>query len=947
MKSKRLFSTAIGVFLLLIVASVSTVNSFYSPINYLNSSLQNRVDLSGLLSAAQVPNSILHEMAPSDIGPTDNTDGRLFTWGDVNGNVVIQSVSVSDTDPLALAGQIGANDVLSVTYNIGGWGGFSSDPSAAQDWSGYEGLSFWFYGMNTGTVVDVQIRDIAANPSDTGNRENYVAKLTDDFDGWGYISFPWSSFEFNGYNPNPDNQILDLQKAYGYAIQPAIAQGSFYIDKIGLYGNVVTPPQTPQVKFESNTFSVLEGGLATISVTLNMTSTDVITATYTLANGTAIAGDDYVLSNGQVNFAAGGLLQTFTVQTLDDTETGSNKTILLTLSAPQNADLGSPSAATLIILEDELPPYRNPSLPVDERVDDLMGRMTLNEKIGQMTQVEQGSSHGGQDIIDYHLGSMLSGGGGAPSSGNTALDWANMYDAYQKIAVENTRLGIPLIYGVDAVHGHSNVYGATIFPHNIGLGATRNPTLNGEIARITALEVAATGIDWTFAPTVAVARDERWGRTYESYGEHPEIANMMMTTVITGYQAPQEGVPYGILATAKHFVGDGGTTGGDDQGNTQLTEAEIRAIHLPPYAEAITADVGSMMPSYSSINSNKMHGSNYWLKDVLRDEMGFDGFLISDWAAVDQLPEATYQDKVAASVNAGVDMVMVPYDASMFATALKNAVQANDVSQARVDEAVRRILVKKFELGLFEEPYTNRDLFDKVGAPEHRAVARQAVRESLVMLKNEANTLPLSKSIARLVVAGKNADDIGNQSGGWTISWQGSSGETTIGDTILDGIRATVSSGTTVTYVETPTSAISGDMGIVVVGETPYAEGAGDNQTLALDSADINTINIVCANMPCVVVLVSGRPLMISDVLDQTQAFVAAWLPGSEGGGVADVLFGDHSITGKLPMTWPRNIGQVPINVGDAIYDPLFAYGYGLNYENAPQYKVYVPLVVR
>ena len=934
---------------LLVVVSVLSAENLRGPIaaNAIERFQHEQILFEGSVTSRSLgyrginPDHILHEMAPTDIGAPDNQEGKLFTWGDTSGNIVIQSVSAETSDPLALPSQTGTNDILHVTYNIGTWGGFSSDPPAAQDWSSYDGFALWFYGTNSGTSIQVEIRDVSANPSDISIRENYIAQFADNFNGWRYITLPWSTFTFSGHNPNPHDHILDVSNSYGYAIQPATAQGAFYIDKPGLFGGT---SGTPRISFESNSYTISEGGLATISVTLNITSTAPITVSYALADGTATAGDDYTLSNGQLSFAAGVSRQTFIVQTQDDAVAEANETVLLTLSAPQNAELGTISTATLTILDNEVPPYKDPSVPIPQRVDDLIGRMTLDEKIGQMTQIEHSSSSGGADIATYYLGSLLSGGGGSPASGNTALDWANMYDAYQKIAVENTRLGIPLIYGVDAVHGHSNVYGATIFPHNIGLGATRNAALNGEIARITALEVAATGIDWTFAPSVAVARDERWGRTYESYGEHPEIATLMMTEVISGYQNAQPGVPYGILATAKHFIGDGGTTGGTDQGNTQLTEAQVRAIHLPPYIEAINANVGSMMPSYSSINGNKMHGSNYWLDNVLRQELGFSGFLISDWAAVDQLPEPSYQAKVVASVNAGVDMVMVPYDAAMFVTALKNAVQAGDVSQARIDEAVGRILTKKFALGLFEEPYANRALLDQVGSAEHRAVARQAVRESLVLLKNDNEILPLSSSIGTLVVAGKNAHDIGNQSGGWTISWQGSSGATTIGDTILDGIRAAVSPATTVTYAAAPTSAITGDIGIVVVGETPYAEGVGDNGSLALDSADLSAINTVCAKMPCVIVLVSGRPLMITDILDQTDAFVAAWLPGTEGGGVADVLFGLHGFTGKLPMTWPRNVSQLPINIGDSDYDPLFAYAFGLSYE---QLKVYLPVVLR
>ncbi len=569
-----------------------------------------------------------------------------------------------------------------------------------------------------------------------------------------------------------------------------------------------------------------------------------------------------------------------------------------------------------------------PPQPQCTSPQDCLGQMTLDEKIGQMTQANHLALNSSQDIADFALGSLLAGGGGAPTTGNTPQDWADMVDTYQTVALSG-RLGIPIIFGVDAVHGHSNVYGTTIFPHNIGLGATRNPALVQQVGEVTAKEVYATGIPWNFSPCLCVARDERWGRTYESFGEDPEIA-AMMTTYIDGLQGTDLSAQNTILATAKHWVGDGGTTGGDDQGDTQLSESDLRAIHVAPFIDAIGRSVGSVMPSYSSWNGQKLHGDQYLLTDVLKTELGFDGFVISDWAAIDQLP-GDYASDVRTSINAGVDMVMVPNNYQLFQDTLWTEIQAGNIPMARIDQAVTEILEAKFALGLFDQPFADRTHIGDIGSAAHREVARQAVRESLVLLENDG-VLPLPRATGEILVAGGNADDIGNQSGGWTITWQGSSGETTIGTTILEAIQATVDPGTTVTYNRRATGQISGDFGVVVVGEQPYAEGQGDDQHLGLSAADTNAIDRVCSAMPCVVVLVSGRPMLIADELPNTNAFVAAWLPGTEGQGVADVLFGDFDFTGTLPITWPRDMGQIPINVGDAVYDPLFPYGFGLTY---------------
>ncbi len=578
------------------------------------------------------------------------------------------------------------------------------------------------------------------------------------------------------------------------------------------------------------------------------------------------------------------------------------------------------------------PPYPDPSLPVPVRVSQMMAQMTLDEKIGQMTQAERGSVSNA-DITNFSLGSLLSGGGSSPSP-NNATSWANMYDGYQNAAVAS-RLGIPLIYGVDAVHGHNNVHGATIFPHNIGLGAARNPGLVQQIGRATAEEVSGTGIDWNFAPCLCVARNDRWGRTYESFGEKPELPTQM-ATLVTGLQGSSLSAPGSVMATAKHFIGDGGTTGGVDQGNTQLSEADLRAIHLPPFREAVNRGVGSVMITYSSWNSSKAHGNQFLITNLLKNELGFSGFVISDYNGIDQIdgqPGFTAAE-VRQTINAGMDMVMVPSAWRQFISLLRTEVQAGRVPMSRIDDANRRILTKKFELGLFERPLTDRSFTGTVGSAAHRAIARQAVRESQVLLKNTGNVLPLAKTGNRIFVAGRNADNIGHQSGGWTISWQGGGGNITPGTTILQGIRNAAGAGTTVTYNQSGAGIDSSyRVAVAVVGETPYAEGAGDRPGgMGLDSADLATINTLRgAGVPVVVVLVSGRPLDIGTQLPNWNALVASWLPGTEGAGVADVLFGDHAPTGKLPVTWMQSAGQQPINDGDG-KPALFPYGFGLTY---------------
>lgn len=578
------------------------------------------------------------------------------------------------------------------------------------------------------------------------------------------------------------------------------------------------------------------------------------------------------------------------------------------------------------------PLYKDASKPVFQRVDDLMRRMSLNDKIAQMLQAERGSATPAS-AAKLRLGSILSGGGSSPTP-NTPESWADTYDAYQRAAID-TPLGIPTIYGVDAVHGNNNVYGSTVFPHNVGLGAAHDPALVQKIGRATAEEVSATGVDWDFAPCLCVVQDERWGRSYESFGEKPENA-VSNATIINGLQGSSLNGPASVLATAKHFIGDGGTTGGVDQGNTQISEKELRAVHLPPFKEAIKRGVGSFMVSFNSWNGVKDHGNKYLITDLLKNELGFTGFVVSDWNGVDQIdgqPGFTPAE-VTQAVNAGIDMFMVPSDYQKFMDYLKSEYQAGRIPMSRIDDANRRILTKKFELGLFERPMADRSYLQTVGSKEHRALARQAVRESQVLLKNDG-ALPLKKNGNRIFVAGKNANDMGNQAGGWTISWQGQSGPAIPGSTILDGIKASAGKSTKVAYDrEADGIDKSYRAAVVVIGETPYAEGQGDRPDgLNLDPEDLATLAKVRATgVPTVAVLVSGRPLDVSKQLPGLNAFVASWLPGTAGEGVADVLFGDYRPTGKLAVSWPASATQEPVNAGDG-KKPLFPYGFGLTYQ--------------
>jgi beta-glucosidase len=598
-------------------------------------------------------------------------------------------------------------------------------------------------------------------------------------------------------------------------------------------------------------------------------------------------------------------------------------------------------AASLVVgacSSDASPHYLDPNATLAQRVDDLISRMTLDEKFAQMTLVDKNAIDL-EDVTTLGIGGILSGGGGSPDV-NTAEAWAEMVSGFQDAALES-RLGIPLLYGVDAVHGHGNVRGAVIFPHNIGLGAADDPDLMERVAEVTAAEMIATGIYWNYAPAVSVPLDIRWGRTYEGFSEDTDRVTRLATAYLEGLQGGDLSASTTALATPKHFVGDGGTEWGSsttdgyriDQGVTLGDEPTLRSIHLPPYEAAIDAGALSIMVSYSSWGGLKMHAHEYLITDVLKGELGFEGFVVSDWGGVTQISDNFYE-AVVTSVNAGIDMNMVPTDYAGFISTLAKAVDSGDISIERVDDAVKRILTAKFALGLFERPHGNPDLLERVGSPEHRAVAREAVAASQVLLKNNDGMLPLDPEIPTLYVGGRAADDVGLQSGGWTIAWQGASGAITDGTTILDGIRASVSENTEVVYersgqFEAGTTEMSC---VAVVAEFPYAEGVGDDSEPRLPSSDealLSRMREQCAQLA--VVIMSGRPLIITDLIDSWDALIAAWLPGTEGDGVAEVLFGSRPFSGSLPYTWPRDVEQLPIDPNRPIEDPLFARGFGLS----------------
>lgn len=637
---------------------------------------------------------------------------------------------------------------------------------------------------------------------------------------------------------------------------------------------------------------------------------------------------------------------------------------------------------------------------IEERVSALLAKMTLEQMIGQIVQPER-QFITPQEVKEYHIGSVLSGGGSVPGE-NKPEDWIAMNDAYWAASMEEDEdhLAIPLIYGVDAIHGNTNVLGAVVFPHNIGLGAAHDPDLLERIAATTANEIAATGVDWTFAPTLAVARNDHWGRTYESYSEDPKIVAEYAPRFVKGLQGN-----FGedkVIACAKHWVGDGATLHGIDQGDMCISEEELRKIHVPPYKAAIEAGVLTVMVSLSSWYGEKCHGHKFLLTDLLKKELGFEGFIISDWDGIDYLAE-DYGEAVVMSMNAGMDMFMVTSRWKEFIWHVKTNIANGRISRERLDDAVRRILRVKYTFGMFDKPRpAERKLsldHSSFGSREHREVAREAVRKSLVMLKNEDDFLPLDKN-ARILVTGKNAHNRGHQCGGFTVAWQGVNDKASIetgiydqaekekprdaseksadswgsaiinGCSVWEGIRA-VAPNAVLSNDGSDADPAKHDLAIVVIGEVPYAEMLGDirieglakglnigpgstsEETLPgedvpimkkgpygshlylheLHPEDIATIkNITSKGIPVVAVMICGRPLVIEQELAESKAFVVAWFPGSEGQGVADVLFGDYPMQGKLGFSWPHYDDE-NWNLGDPGYDPMFPYGFGLEYK--------------
>ena len=576
--------------------------------------------------------------------------------------------------------------------------------------------------------------------------------------------------------------------------------------------------------------------------------------------------------------------------------------------------------------------HSNSNILIEQKVDSLLALMTLDEKIGQMTQVRHFDDIVDEDISNKYIGSVIHTQG--PTPGANAKDWQNRFIELQKRAL-STRLGIPLLFAVDAVHGQNTFDGATIFPHNIGLGASRNAELVKEAASITAIETQATGFNWTFSPCIAIPFNEKWGRVYEAFSESTLLTSELVKASITGHQGVLSDKKT-VMATAKHFVGDGSTDFGVEGGDTTLNMNQISEMLLPPYREAVSAGVGSVMVSFNSISNVSMHAHKELITDTLKIGMGFDGIIISDWKGYSRFGANDI-------INAGVDMVMaVDGDLEVFHKGIKAGILKGDISLQRIDDAVKRILRQKFRLGLFKNPFPDPDLIDKIGCEEHRNAAKQAVRESLVLLKNKRNILPIEKKTKKIVVVGEHANNAGLQSGGWTIQWQGTNNNYQGATTILDGIKNTAEG--LVVYDEKATEKhTDANIAIIVVGETPYAEMFGDigdgdgTHKLTLSEEHQKYITTYTdMGIKTVVILISGRPLVVTEQINFSDAFIAGWLPGSEGDGIAEVLFGDYDFKGKLPHSWPKSEEDFENKYGPNFWDqsivPLYEIGYGLSY---------------
>ena len=572
------------------------------------------------------------------------------------------------------------------------------------------------------------------------------------------------------------------------------------------------------------------------------------------------------------------------------------------------------------------------ALIIENKIDSILSLMNIQEKIGQMSQIRHFDENAFEDISEKFIGSIIHTQG--PTPGENAKDWQAKFVKFQNKAL-STRLGIPLLFGVDAVHGQNTYEGATIFPHNIGLGATRNVKLVEQIAEITALETQATGFNWVFSPCIAIPMNEKWGRVYEAFSESTELTEAFTKASIRGLQGNlSDGST--VMATAKHFVGDGSTDYGVEGGKTTLKKAFIQKHLLPPYRVAVNEKVGAVMASFNILDGKAMHANKVMLTDSLKGAMQFDGIVVSDWKGYSRFGKADI-------INAGVDMVMaVDGDLNLFQSDLKVAVDSSIVSNERIDDAVRRILRQKFRMGLFENPYPDSTLVSKIGSKGHRDIARQAVRESLVLLKNENNVLPIAKNTSKIVVVGEHANNTGLQSGGWTINWQGTNENYKGATSILKGIED-ISNGEVVYDKDGTAAQYDADIAIIVVGEKPYAEFFGDI------GHDSNTLELTLTQehqkyidtykekgVPTIVILISGRPLVVTDQIEKSDAFIAAWLPGSEGRGIAEVLFGEHNFIGKLPHSWPKSVddfnGRFGPNFWDKSITPLYEFGYGLSY---------------
>ncbi|MFA6447375.1 MAG: glycoside hydrolase family 3 protein [Patescibacteria group bacterium] len=558
-------------------------------------------------------------------------------------------------------------------------------------------------------------------------------------------------------------------------------------------------------------------------------------------------------------------------------------------------------------------PYLNPALPTQDRVNDLMGRMNDWEKIGQMVLIEKNSIHDLSDITRYNLGALLSGGGAGPEQ-NTPLAWLQMVNSFQA-AAKKTCLGIPLLYGTDAIHGNGNVSGATIFPHFIGLGATIDPDLVSRVAKATAEEVAATGIYWNYAPNLDVAKDIRWGKTYETFGSDTANVAKLGVAYLEGTQEHPNGY-LNVLANPKHFIGGGAMEYGTarnknfklEEGNISLDEKTLRQVHLVPFQEAVAGGARAIMVSTASWKGKTNSSNHHLLTEILKNELGFSGFLVSDWYGVYMVSPSRYESLVVA-INAGIDMVMTPFEYKDFMSNMQKAVSNGDIKKERIDDAVKRILTVKFETGLFDRPPAEPAGLSVIGSDENRALAREAVRKSQVLLKNKNFILPLAPSLGKILVGGSAANNLGRQAGGWTVEWQGVDGNNSIsGTTILEAIKNTVSKNTEVEYDEKGHFSIgdsSADVGIAVVGEKPYAEGWGDEANPKLSPEDLSAIKKIKAkSKKIVVIIISGRPLDISPYSKEWDAIIASWLPGGEGEGITDVLFGLYPFTGVLPVKW-------------------------------------------